>query len=165
MKSKFKNSNCEYWVGSKNRANGHQNKRAYKYSYTGQLPEKDSEVVIEYYDRNSKDVKTAIGNYIFNDTYYMFVVNENVIEEEDILSWEYSTESKKEEPKRMTYRQLAEWLAKGNGQCDFGGIIATDNTYDKIHDDEEVDRDYKIRRWGSDIWIEPTISIYKEDCK
>lgn len=25
--------------------------------------------------------------------------------------------------------------------------------------------DHKIRRWGSDEWIEPTLQVYWEDCK
>lgn len=74
-----------------------------------------------------------------------------------------------EEPpkKRMTNRQLAEWLAKGNGQY-------TTDTYDRICDnycyyngenDNEVDRSITVRSWGSEEWIEPTVDIYERDCK
>lgn len=71
------------------------------------------------------------------------------------------------EPKRMTFRQLAEWLAKGNGhyQC-----FKSDRCYHAIgfshsEDTKEVTKDYEIRRWDSDEWIEPTLDVYLKDCK
>lgn len=80
-----------------------------------------------------------------------------------------------EEPKtskRMTYRQLAEWLAKGNGQVSYSDrstaitvCVETFNSYFEKKDNIEVPFDYKIRRFGSDEWIEPTIDVYMEDCK
>lgn len=70
-------------------------------------------------------------------------------------------------PKRMTYRQLAEWLAKGNGQytpllnkC----FISSSMDYDCKLDNDELIEGYKIRYWCSDEWIEPTYEIYEEDC-
>ena len=74
-----------------------------------------------------------------------------------------------EEPpkKRMTYRQLSEWLAKGNGQ------YTTDNYvriyvgygYHRGKENNEVDRCVIIRPWGSEEWVEPTVDIYERDCK
>lgn len=74
-----------------------------------------------------------------------------------------------EEPpkKRMTHRQLSEWLAKGHGQYttdaynrDYAGY-----SYFKSERDNEVDSDMKIRSWDSEEWIEPTVDIYERDCK
>lgn len=76
-----------------------------------------------------------------------------------------------EEPpkKRMTYRQLSEWLAKGNGQytTDYYLIICTELSYCNGYDNsnDEVPDEYTIRAWGSDEWIEPTEEIYLRDCK
>ena len=71
---------------------------------------------------------------------------------------------KPEESKRMTYRQLAEWLAKGMGQFThtLASTVFVGLVYDSACDNEEVPTMYKIRRWGSDEWIEPTLAIYKE---
>lgn len=67
---------------------------------------------------------------------------------------------------RMTYRQLSEWLAKGNGQVASDSLIYVSGTYcyNTEYDDKEVLENYRIRRWGSGIWLEPTVSVYQEDC-
>lgn len=73
-----------------------------------------------------------------------------------------------EQPKRMTYRQLAEWLAKGNGQYVHIGNVnvrRVDFEYQNEIDGLEITDVYRIRRWGSDEWIEPTVGVYKEDCE
>lgn len=75
-----------------------------------------------------------------------------------------------EEPpkQRMTNRQLAEWLAKGNGQYTLGrDDPKTHFEYNIELDDEEVDVGYivVIRSWGSDKWVSPTVDIYERDCK
>ena len=74
-----------------------------------------------------------------------------------------------EEPpkKRMTFRQLAEWLAKGNGQYttdDFGRVYV-EYDYSKGKENNEVDRRIIIRPWDSEEWVEPTVDIYERDCK
>lgn len=70
----------------------------------------------------------------------------------------------------MTYRQFAEWLAKGNGQCRINGderctTSCTYVTYNSAQDSNECNEYYEIRRWGSDEWVKPTIDIYNEDCR
>ena len=66
----------------------------------------------------------------------------------------------------MTFRQLAEWLAKGNGQVCSGNCSGIAFGYDEIEkkDDEPVPLYYKVRRWGDDEWIPPFYEVYKEDC-
>lgn len=74
-----------------------------------------------------------------------------------------------EEPqkKRMTHSQLAEWIAKGNGQYTTENcrLAYSEYNYFKIKADEEVDSSYMICYWGSDEWIEPTVDVYLRDCK
>ena len=73
-----------------------------------------------------------------------------------------------EEPnKRMTNRQLSEWLAKGNGERSSNDCRKNSLTfeYDEFGENEEVSSDIIIRPWGSDEWVEPTVDIYKRDCK
>lgn len=73
-----------------------------------------------------------------------------------------------EEPKkRMTNRQIAEWLARGKGEysrddCD---SAYAEYSYYKSERNNEVDSGMKIRSWGSEEWIEPTVDIYERDCK
>ena len=71
------------------------------------------------------------------------------------------------ENRRMTFRELAEWLAKGNGQCTSGCTAVTLFGYNKIDekDTRECPEVYKIRKWDSDKWTEPTIDIYNADIK
>lgn len=72
-----------------------------------------------------------------------------------------------EKPKRMTSRQLAEWIGKGNGEWSavmLGGT-RSDFGYIKGKEDLEVNSDFLIRPWGSDEWVEPTVDIYERDCK
>lgn len=76
-----------------------------------------------------------------------------------------------EEPpkKLMTYRQLAEWLARGNGQCRYihdrvNSNVNTSLYYPDENSDASVDS-MVIRPWNSDEWIEPTVDIYERDCK
>lgn len=91
------------------------------------------------------------------------------------LSWfddTYEYRIKPEEPeqkKRMTYRQLAEWLAKGKGQYRTERSIgAHSNTYVSVYtpnENNEVNYVWEIRRWGSDEWVEPTVDVYNVDVK
>lgn len=73
-----------------------------------------------------------------------------------------------EEPskQRMTNRQLAEWLSKGNGQwIDFStlNIASTVYAYEYLsNDNDEVPENIHIRPFGTSDWIEPTVDIFKE---
>lgn len=74
---------------------------------------------------------------------------------------------KTSESKRMTYRMLGEWLAKKNGQyrsCETGSY-ADSLIYLRELDNEVLSEGYKVRRWGSDEWLEPTVEVYEKDCK
>lgn len=67
-------------------------------------------------------------------------------------------------PKRMTNRQLAMWLAKGNGQVKYEtGYVSTYHGYPEGIDHEETYEEIKIRKCDSEEWIEPTVDLL-EDC-
>ena len=71
----------------------------------------------------------------------------------------------KAEVQHMTYRQLAEWAAKGYGEVREKNVISTYVSYVPQVEGMGVDDDYKIRRWGSDEWLEPTVDIYATDMR
>ena len=76
-------------------------------------------------------------------------------------------------PKRMTNRQLAEWLAKGNGEkkrldeYEKEDVVfaSIEFTYELGDADLPVDECYFIRRWNETEWHEPTVDFFDKDCK
>lgn len=72
-----------------------------------------------------------------------------------------------EEPpkQRMTCRQFAEWLAKGNGQWKWNNTTQcyTEYSYPAENDCDEVSESILIRPWDSEEWVEPTVDIYEKD--
>ena len=66
----------------------------------------------------------------------------------------------------MTNHELAEWLAKGNGQYKFrkGYTECSFLIVEKSEEDLTVD-DILIRPWGTDEWVKPTLEIYERDCR
>ena len=95
------------------------------------------------------------GSYPFETevgTYFQFI--REVIEEPPVL---------------MTNRQLAEWLAKGNGEMSLKkgmGIGAyARHEYEKKKANDSVPDDILIRPWDSDEWVVPSVDIYERDCR
>ena len=133
--------------------------------------------------------KAEVGKkYYFNDSIYLLKcavegrdpANAGVLasvddgaspfEKMNECSWEYVYPYEEEQQKkRMTYRQLSEWLAKGNGQYTADNYlnIYTELSYYNSQDNsnDEVSDGCTIRAWGSDEWIEPTVDVYLRDCK
>lgn len=70
---------------------------------------------------------------------------------------------KKNTFRRMTNRELSEYLAKGNGEMkNFGyGLfnISTCHCYADVTENVDVDRNILIRDFGSDEWREPLIEV------
>lgn len=65
--------------------------------------------------------------------------------------------SEPKEPRRMTNRELAKWLAQGNGQCRFtANAVGTAYSYG-IFDGKEIPDNIKIRGWDEEEWHEPVI--------
>lgn len=61
--------------------------------------------------------------------------------------------------RKMTNKELAEWLAKGNGQFKNGnfGSIKTVLVYTPKEENTMVNNTCLIRAWGEDTWHEPMI--------
>lgn len=57
-----------------------------------------------------------------------------------------------------TNRELAKWLAQGNGQCQMSGScsIWTEHHYDIKQDDDACSKFVKVRKWCDKEWHEPT---------
>lgn len=75
-------------------------------------------------------------------------------------------EDHKQEPEepttsRMaTYRELAMWLAKGNGEYKIIGYLGagTKHEYMEEHGNKPLAHDYRVRKWTETEWHEPTIA-------
>lgn len=73
---------------------------------------------------------------------------------------EYMSENKSEKKNRkMTYKELSEWLAKGKGQYKNGnfGSFRTELVYFKNEENTIVENDYLIRGFNETEWHEPLI--------
>lgn len=72
-------------------------------------------------------------------------------------------EALKPKHKRMTNRQLAMWLAKGNGEVtmkDEETWPVRDNfSYGKIDANDPIPASLRVRKWDSEEWIEPTTDL------
>lgn len=68
----------------------------------------------------------------------------------------------KPEETRLTNREVAEWLAKGNGQVDIDGTRYTDFYYDSDYDDTD-ECEYLIRKWSDDDWHEATREYIEDE--
>lgn len=57
-----------------------------------------------------------------------------------------------------TNREIAKWLAQGNGQIHFSGGIRTwiEHNYDIGRDNDACPNIIKVRKWGDQEWHEPT---------
>ena len=70
----------------------------------------------------------------------------------------HCAEIPEESSELATNRELAKWLAQGNGQYRVsGGIrIWTDHPYDIGQDDDACSKFIKARKWGDNEWHKPT---------
>lgn len=84
----------------------------------------------------------------------------------DTVSWKhaYPIEWNKKPRKRMTNRQLAMWIAKGNGEyINEHKYICAAIGYESCKGGEQVESVIKVRKWGSEEWIEPTTDLLDVD--
>lgn len=70
----------------------------------------------------------------------------------------------KKPKRRMTNRQLAMWLAKGNGERSGDRMLNSYqyHNYDKMKPNDLVDEEVFVRKWDSEEWIEPTVDLLEE---
>lgn len=86
--------------------------------------------------------------------------------DENELSWNhvYPIEWNKKPKKRMTNRQLAKWLAKGNGERSSDKLANSyhQHDYPKSEANDFVDECILVRKWDSEKWVEPTVDLLED---
>lgn len=60
------------------------------------------------------------------------------------------------ESERVTYRELARWLAKGNGEAKIVNNVFINLTYGEIEADKNVEDNLSVRKWDDPEWHKPT---------
>lgn len=73
-------------------------------------------------------------------------------------AWRHCAEIPEEPKKKLaTYRELARWLAEGNGEMKAGSELAyTHMNYNLIRANSEADSTAKVRKWEDTEWVAPT---------
>lgn len=81
-------------------------------------------------------------------------------------SWShvYPIEWNKKPKKRMTNRQLAMWLAKGNGEVAMNEGCAVLHHFDYGNEEanEPILASIRVRKWDSEEWVEPTVDLLED---
>lgn len=128
------------------------------------IKEWDGEPFEAYYTNDDADTFDGLKIRIVGYARGMWICEVNA-EWKHPYPVEWNKEKVKEalnpKPKRMTKRQLAMWLAKGNGECSSCGLLnAYDNyLYQKGDENKLVGDGYKVRKWDSEEWVEPTVDL------
>lgn len=79
------------------------------------------------------------------------------------VEWNKEKVEESSKPQRMTNQKLMEWLAKGNGMIK--NSIGSVGTYFSVWDeslDKPCSDEFKVRKWDSTEWIEPTVDLLEE---
>ena len=82
--------------------------------------------------------------------------------------WDYCAEIPEEpKPRMATNRELARWLAQGNGQRFGDNDFAATSTFATFSDDEDdAVKGQLVRKWDDDEWHEPTVDyLFGEDAE
>lgn len=61
------------------------------------------------------------------------------------------------QPKRATFKQLVEWLARGNGVFLYGDCVRMHLILTLDGENDIIEEGYKIRPFGSTEWLDPTL--------
>ena len=75
----------------------------------------------------------------------------------DRTAWRHCAETPESKP--VTYFELSQWLAKGNGRWRRAAcmkMVYTNLSYDESMEDEPVDDDLLVRKWEDSEWVAPT---------
>lgn len=115
---------------------------------------KQIEVMEAYLE--GKDIQVSYGGGIWDDTEYPEW-------NWDVIKYRVKPDEVDEPKKLMTYRQLAELMAKGYGEFRLRHnlLVKTHFKYD-INNEDKPKNDVLIRPRGSDEWLDPTVDIYEE---
>lgn len=113
-----------------------------------------AEVIMAYAEGKEIQYKSTLMGEWVDNTYPSF----------DFINCEYRIKPEPKKTRRMTYRELSEWLAKGNGvQRDIGCLVCYPYCeYIETDKNKEVPKSYRIRKWDSDEWVEPLMEEENE---
>ena len=120
---------------------------------------KQIEVMEAYLE--GKDIQVSYGGVIWEDT-------EHPEWTWDVIKYRVKPDEAEKPKKPMTCRQLAELLAKGYGQTTYfygdgtARLVGSSFEYEKDNEEDSISVMRKIRPWGSDEWLDPTVDIYEE---
>mgnify|MGYP003304434203 CR=1 FL=1 len=62
----------------------------------------------------------------------------------------------------ITYRELSQWLARGNGEVKVGISISTSFSYNFGDDEKFVSGNIFVRSWSENFWRVPLFSVCKK---
>ena len=60
------------------------------------------------------------------------------------------------ESKPITYRELARWLAKGNGEVMWANNVLSNWNYSTDEENKALDESLSVRKWDDTEWHKPT---------
>ena len=126
-----------------------------------------SYILLELKKRVEENIKEYIGELDRIDYVALYPY-----EIKNINRWQFLYPYEDTSYQGMTNLQLAEWLAKGNGQWKWKQkydsntemYVCTAYVYD-ICDENKQPNNIVIRPFGTDEWVTPTVAIYERDCK
>lgn len=72
-------------------------------------------------------------------------------------TWQHCAEIPKvPESELVNYRELARWLAKGNGEVMWANAVLSNWNYSTDEEDKALDESLSVRKWDDTEWHKPT---------
>ena len=71
-------------------------------------------------------------------------------------TWKHCAEIPESKPKSVTYRELARWLAEGNGEVKWSNTVCTNWNYLIDNENEFLSENFSVRKWDDTEWHNPT---------
>ena len=72
-------------------------------------------------------------------------------------TWKHCAEIPKvPESKLVTYRELARWLAEGNGEVMWSKTVCSNWNYSNDEENKALDESLSVRKWDDTEWHKPT---------
>ena len=70
--------------------------------------------------------------------------------------WRHCAEIPESKPKSVTFRELACWLAKGNGEVNCSNTVCSRWNYSIDNEQEFLSEKFSVRKWDDNDWHNPT---------
>ena len=71
-------------------------------------------------------------------------------------TWKHCAEIPESKSKPVTYRELARWLAKGNGEVNCSNTVCANWNYSNDNENEFLQEKFSVRKWDETEWHKPT---------